>query len=196
MTSRRHDGTPARRRSFLTPLLAVLGSAMMIAGCAALPDDASTVEQLDEQTGLTIARLGRPMELYRETFQRDPAGRLAFLGPFETNRMGTRALYLWIALPLELAPDSAPDVELDGHALELGSASRDAAAAGLRESPYRIPTPWSTMLYYRIGADVIAKLAEAGTLAVRVTEQDADGTSITVFAATVADSRLKDFAAR
>jgi hypothetical protein len=174
----------------------VFVAAVMIAGCAALPDDASTVEQLDEHTGLTIVRLGRPMELYRETFQRDPAGRFAFLGPFETNRMGARELYLWVAVPLELAPDSEPDVELDGHALELGAAAREAGAAGLRESPYRIPTPWTTMFYYRIGADVVAKLAEASTLTIRVSEQNKDGTTITVFASTVADSRLKDFANR
>jgi hypothetical protein len=168
----------------------------MMSGCAALPEDSSVMEQLDDETGLTIARLGHPMELYRETFQRDPSGRFAFLAPFETNQMGSRELYLWTALPVEIAPGTQPDVELDGRRLVLGTPSREASSAGLRRSPYKIPTPWSAMFYYKIDADVVAKLAGATTLSIRVTELAKDGTKITVFASTVADSRLKDFAAR
>jgi hypothetical protein len=171
--------------------IAVIG-----AGCATLPEDAAVVEQLDEETGLTVTRLGHPMELYRETFQRDPAGRFAFLAPFETNQMGTRELYLWMALPVEIAASTEPDLELDGHALSLGASSRSADAVGLRQSPYKIPTPWSAMLYYKVDRDVIAKLAAASTLTVRVNELTKDGSIITVFASTVADSRLKEFAAR
>lgn len=161
-----------------------------------MPEDSTVMEQLDDETGLTIARLGHPMELYRETFQRDPSGRFAFLGPFETNQMGTRELYLWAALPVEIAAGTTPDFELDGHALTLGTPSREASVAGLRRSPYKIPTPWSAMFYYKIDADVVAKLAAATTLTIRVTEQTKDGTKITVFASSVADARLKDFAAR
>ena len=154
------------------------------------------MEQLDDETGMTIARLGHPMELYRETFQRDPSGRFAFLAPFETNQMGTRALFLWIALPVTIAPGTEPDIELDGKALKLGTPGRDADYAGLRHSPYKIPTPWSAMFYYKIDADVVSRLAGSTTLSVRVSETTKDGTRITVFASTVADSRLKDFAAR
>ena len=64
---------------------------------APLPDDAPVVEQLDPETGLTVARLGRPLELYRETFRKDTTERFAFLGPFETNQMGQRELFLWVA---------------------------------------------------------------------------------------------------
>ena len=154
------------------------------------------MEQLDEQTGITIGRLGKPIELYRETFQRDPAGRFAFLAPFETNSMGKRELFLWVAIPVTIADGTEPDIELNGKALSLGKPARAADAAGLSQSPYRIPTPWSAMFYYRVDADLVARLAEAGTLAVRVSEAAKDGTVITVFAATVADSRLKDFASR
>jgi hypothetical protein len=176
-------------------MLASLCAGMM-AACAALPEDATVMEQLDEETGLTVTRLGHPMELYRETFQRDPSGRFAFLGPFETNQMGAREVYLWTALPVEIAAGTEPELELDGHRLVLGTPSRDANAAGLRRSPYKIPTPWSAMFYYKIDADVVAKLAAATTLSIRVTEQAKDGVKITVFASSVADPRLKDFAAR
>jgi hypothetical protein len=154
------------------------------------------MEQLDEQTGITVGRLGKPLELYRETFQRDPAGRFAFIAPFETNSMGKRELYLWVAIPVTISEGTHPDIELNGKALALGNPVRDADAVGLSKSPYRIPTPWSAMFYYRVDAALIAKLAEAGTLSVRVSEAAKEGPVITVFAATVADSRLKDFAAR
>ncbi|HUQ10772.1 MAG TPA: hypothetical protein VM146_10695 [Steroidobacteraceae bacterium] len=176
--------------------LASLWVSMMIAGCAALPEDAPVMEQLDADTGVTIARLGHPLELYRETFQRDPSGRFAFIGPFETNQMGKRELYLWIALPVTIAPGTEPDIELNGRELKLGTPGRDADYAGLRQSPYKIPTPWSAMFYYKIDADLVAKLGDATSLTVRVSETTKDGTKITVFAANIADSRLKDFATR
>src|SRR5690242_2564977 len=99
MTSRRQSPTGGRLRSFLAAALASMCVGLMTA-CASLPEDATVMEQLDEDTGLTVTRLGHPMELYRETFQRDPSGRFAFLGPFETNQMGSRELYLWTALPV------------------------------------------------------------------------------------------------
>ena len=169
---------------------------LLLTGCAALPEDAPVFEQLDEETGVTIKRLGHPMELYRETFQRDPSGRFAFLAPFETNQMGKRETFLWIALPVDLAPGAEPDIEIDGRALPLGKPGREPDMAGLRQSPYKIPTPWSAMFYYKIDAEVVAKLGAAKTLSIRVTEQTKDGTKITVFASAVADARLKDFAAR
>src|SRR5687767_1330271 len=104
MTSGRRTQTGARLRRFLGATLAGL----WLAGCAALPEDAPVIEQLDSETGVTIARLGKPMELYRETFLQDAAGRFAFFGPFETNQMGNRELFLWIALPLDPAQGAEP----------------------------------------------------------------------------------------
>src|SRR5262245_59130698 len=91
MTSRFRAATRARTVWCATLL-------MIAGGCATVPDDAPVVEDLDADTGLTIARLGRPMELYRQTFRPDSTGRFAFLGPFETNHMGTRTMFLWVAV--------------------------------------------------------------------------------------------------
>lgn len=195
MTSRREGPTTGGVRGFLAGVLASLCFASLITGCAALPEDAPVIEQLDEETGLTITRLGRPMELYRETFQRDPSGRFAFLAPFETNSMGTRDLYLWIALPVDVADGSTPDIELDGRGLALAPPGREPASAGLRKPPYRIPTPWTASFYYKVDRDLVTNLAQAKTLTIRVTEQTKEGTTITVFAAGVTDPRLADFAA-
>ena len=113
MTSRRRSQTALRTARFA--LAAVASS--MLGACAALPDDASVVEQLESETGVTVTRLGHPIELYRETFLKDPAGRFAFLGPFETNQMGQRELFLWIAVPIEPVADSVPVVEMNGAAV-------------------------------------------------------------------------------
>jgi hypothetical protein len=196
MTSRRRTQTVGRLRCFPVLALCVFLGAHLLQGCAALPEDAPVMEQLDDETGITVARLGKPMELYRETFQRDPSGRFAFLAPFETNQMGNRELYLWLALPVDPAAGNDPVVEVNGATIPLGTPGREADFVGLRKSPYRIPTPWSAMYYYKIDAALIARLAEANELTIRVVENIKDGTVKTVFSAKVIDSRLKEFGSR
>jgi hypothetical protein len=173
--------------------------AATLGACATVPEDASVVEKLDEETGLTVARLGRPVELYRETFLKDPSGRFAFVAPFETNQMGTRALFLWVAVPIELGEqDAAPILTVNGKELTLGAPGRTPEFADLRKSPYKIPTPWSSMYYYRVDHDLMAQLGEAREISVRMTEPTRDGPVKTVFAVTLEahDSRLRDFAQR
>jgi len=168
----------------------------VLGACAALPDDASVVEKLEPETGVTITRLGQPIELYRETFLKDPAGRFAFLAPFETNQMGQREQFLWIAVPIEPVADSVPVVELDGTALSLGTPGRTADFANISKSPYKIPTPWSAMYYFKVDTSLVARLAEATKLTVRMLEADKGGAVKTVFETEViTDARLKDFAA-
>ena len=167
----------------------------VLGACAALPDDASVVEKLEPETGVTITRLGHPIELYRETFLKDPAGRIAFLGPFETNQMGQREQFLWIAVPIEPVADSVPVVEIDGTAVSLGAPGRSANFANISKSPYKIPTPWSAMYYFKVDMDLVARLAAAAKLTVRMVEADKSGAMKTVFETDVIDdARLKDFA--
>jgi len=179
----------------VTLLLAVVA---VICGCAALPDDAPVVENLDPETGVTVARLGRPLELYRETARQDSIDRFAFLGPFETNQMGNRELFLWVAVPLENPAGSAqPTIFIDDTALELGDAGKAADFAGLRTSPYRIPTPWIATYYYRIDANVITRLAAARDLRIKAVDQAAKGPlELEYVGAPAGDPRLADFAAR
>jgi hypothetical protein len=194
MTSRRDRQTVFRVARFA---LAVCGSALFGA-CAALPDDAPVVEQLDTETGATVARLGRPFELYREAHvQSDATGRFAFIGPFETNQMGQREFFLWLAVPIEPVPDSVPAVEINGKALTLGVPGRAADFAGVHESPYKIPTPWSAMYYFKIDADTVAQIGEATDISIRTLEPGKNGPIKTHFAAKVeADPRFRDFATR
>ena len=193
MTSRRRSQTALR-----TARIALMAAACsMLGACAALPEDASVVEKLESETGVTVTRLGHPVELYRETFLKDPAGRFAFLGPFETNQMGQRELFLWIAVPIEPVADSVPVVEIDGAPLALGAPGRTADFAAINKSPYKIPTPWSAMYYFKVDADLVARLAAATKLTVRMQEIAKSGPVKTVFETEVlTDTRLKDFAAR
>lgn len=180
------------RRVFLTLLATLLTS------CASLPNDEPVVEQLDDETGLTVARLGKPLELYRETFRKETAGKFAFLGPFETNQQGKRELYVWVALPLEdPAANVTPAFLVNGKPLELGTAGRDAASAGLRQSPYKIPTSWIAMFYYRVEHDVIAQLGEANNIRVQTIEDTKAGPIKTNYSIDIGqDPRLKAFSQR
>ena len=193
MTSRRVLTTLFRGWRFVL----VAAASSLLGACAALPDDASVAEQLEAETGTTVTRLGHPIELYRETFQKDPAGRFSFIGPFETNLMGKRELFVWLAVPIEPVPDSVPVVEVNGTVLSLGSPGRSADFATLHSSPYKIPTPWSAMYYFKVDETIVARLGEATDIAVRVVEVGKNGPTKTLFGAKIeADTRLKDFASR
>ena len=181
----------------MTRVFAALAVSLLSA-CAALPDDAPVVENLDPETGLTVARLGRPLELYNETSGRDAVERFSFLGPFETNQMGSRELFLWVAVPMENPAASAPPtVFIDGSALQLGEAGKSAEFAGLRQSPYRIPTPWIANYYFRIDADIVARLGAAVDLRIEAVDQAKRGPVDLRFSAQPGDDRrLPDFAGR
>ena len=181
----------------MTSVLAVFG-ATLVPGCAALPDDAPFVEQLDEETGLTIARLGRPLELYREVFRKDQNERFGFIAPFETNQMGHRETFLWVATPQDGDAEPAPPkVLLDGTVLELGTPGRTPDFAGLRASPYKIPTPWIATFYFHIDAATVARLVEAQNVSVELTEETRNGRVTALYQAQVAgDPRLRAFSSR
>ncbi|HEU5134077.1 MAG TPA: hypothetical protein VFU13_02935 [Steroidobacteraceae bacterium] len=193
MTSRRAIETALRSTRFTL----VAAAAALLGACAALPDDAPVVEQLETETGITVTRLGHPVELYRETFQQEAAGRFAFIGPFETNLMGSRELFVWLAVPVEPVPDAVPIVEVNGSVLTLGVPGRAADFAGLQKSPYKIPTPWSATYYFKVDEAVVARLGEATDVSVRVTEPGKNGPIKTLFAVKFTTTpHLKDFATR
>jgi hypothetical protein len=191
MTSKRANRRVRRGACVLPWLVALLG------GCASLPDDAPVVDQLDEHTGLTIARLGHPLELYVESPRADPASRFGFFGPFETNQMGQRQPYLWLALPVEpVANPPQATVTVNGVALALGEAGHAPEFVGLTGPPYRISTPWFAMYYFRIDAAMVQTIGQANEVAVQVTEETRNGPVESRFTLKVGqDPRLREFAA-
>jgi hypothetical protein len=190
MTSRRRFQTGVSRKCFL----ALAAFALAASGCAALPEDAPVLEKLDTETGTTIAGIGRPIELYREVSKLSLTDRFAFLAPFETNVMGERKSFLWIAIPIERAADTAlPTLDVDGSAVELGAGSRDPSFANLAQSPYKPPTPWSATYYFALDAAKVAQLGAAQSIALKLPEAEAEA----LFTAKIGgDERLRAYAAR
>jgi hypothetical protein len=177
--------------------MCIAAATALLGACAALPSDAPVVEQLDTETGTTVTRLGRPLELYRETFLQETAGRFAFIGPFETNLMGRHESFVWLAVPIEPLEGEVPVIEVDGVGLPLGMPGRAADFANLHKSPYKIPTPWSAMYYFKVDDSVVARLGEAAGVAVRVLEAGKSGPTKTLFSVKIeADTRLRDFVTR
>jgi hypothetical protein len=193
MTSRLESKTALRGSRFTLALLT-----LALGACASLPQDQPVFEQLDADTGVTIARLGKPIELYRETVPNVYTDRFAFLAPFETNQMGQRESFLWLAVPVDPSLTSnVPTLDIDGAAVALGESGREAGFAGLAKSPYKVPTPWSVLYYFKADGDLIARLGKAQSLTIHMMEPSKRGAVEAQFTLRIVDDpRLKDFVAR
>ena len=144
MTRRRAQSTARRSLALVGCAAALLGA------CARRPDDAPVVENLDPETGVTVARLGRPLELYRETSQQDVERALRVPRPVRDQPDG-QARVVPVARGAHRESGRIRHRQRDqwmAHALD-ARRRRDRAAdfAGLRKSPYKIPTPWIAMYY-------------------------------------------------
>ncbi len=149
-------------------------------------------EDVDQSTGVSVARLARPIELVAtsNTGRNDP---FAYVAPFETNRMGERALYFWMASQMP-TPEPGPSLVVDGEAVEMGEPQQSVEAMGLSRSPYARPAPWSLERYYRINRVVLEKLANAGR--VELVVRDPEGNEVRYAADAAALQGLAGFLAR
>lgn len=168
MTTIRLQRRPGIRRSQGTWCghslgLAAFAVLLAMVGCAAAPVNVPE-ELLDEATGTTLTRLVTPVELTSIEPRGANADPFAYVAPFETNRMGERRLYLWLAIPDEQKRGAVPVVQLDGARLEAGAPLPDVRAAGLARWPYAAPAPWSAVHVFQIEATQLAALASADEL--------------------------------
>jgi hypothetical protein len=137
------------RLPHFTTLLAAV-AALAASACASDPAAASR-EVLDPHTGTTLTRLEKPVELLSEDVRGTGADPFAYLGPFRTNRMGSYALYLWVAVPVpEDSTPAAPQVTCDAKPLTLKSVEGGLGKIGLSNPPYGPPAPWSRISYYEL----------------------------------------------
>ncbi len=129
--------------------IAIIGTSLTV-GCssqAALPD----AQTLDAQTGTTVIRMPRPVELVTEQPRGAQADPFAYLAPFETNRMGERTLFLWVSAPQDNEGAlERPEVLCDGHPLTLIPHVEPITEMGLSQAPYTVPAPWSAQWYFRL----------------------------------------------
>lgn len=88
----------SRRSALANGFAAAL--ALTSSGCIGLPEQ-DVLEALDEATGTSLTRLARPIELLTVEPRGPGADPFAYVAPFETNRMGQRRAFLWIAVPDE-----------------------------------------------------------------------------------------------
>lgn len=128
---------------------------------------------LDERTGITITRLGKPLE-FTVTLPPGPAkDPFAYLGPFQTNRMGQRADFVWLAVPADGALVGQPVVRADGELVAFDTMSASPTVANLESGPYRAPAPWSQQFFVSADADAIAQLS--GAQRIEIATHDATG---------------------
>jgi len=170
----------------------VLGFAAGLAGCAPLPTQAD--ERLDTNTGTTVTVMPRPVELLIVR----PAGTkndpFAYLAPFETNRMGSHEMFLWVSAPQIAAPLGVPKVFCGDEEIPLEIATESLKDMGLSGAPYTLPAPWSTQWYFKLSGEVLDCFARAARL--KVTTQAADAAPEDYVAEAPALSGLGEFAAR
>ena len=141
------------------------------AGCASVPENA-VAERLDERTGTTVTAMQRPVELVATEPRGANSDPFAYLAPFETNRMGARQLYLWVAVPDERGGAAVPVVLVGDQTLSLRPLGADPRSAGLASFPYPTPAPWSALQAYQVDEATLRKLGDAATLDLTVRYAD------------------------
>ena len=154
------------------PLAALSLLITLVIGCAS-QTAISARESIDEGTGTTISQLDAPIQLLATqvgTPQNDP---FAFAAPFETDRMGARQTYLWIAVPAGSSAAPKIEITLEAAPLTLSPASNEPAALGLRALPYGKPAAWSAIFVYLLDEAALRRLEKAHRLTITVTYSQA-----------------------
>jgi hypothetical protein len=170
--------------------VAVVGFMGMAAGCATTGGagdqavNGGVSERLDPDTATTVTILSRPVELLSPTTQQtgrtgvyDP---FAYLAPFETDKAGSRELYLWVSTPQAKGVPQMPRVLCNGEALSIeplsGAPKVDLSQLNLSRVPYDAPVPWSAQWYFKLSEDGLKCLSDASSVAVEAQAMDGSPT--------------------
>lgn len=164
--------TSSPRRTWLFARSALLLASAALAACAARPAN-DIRELLDEASGTTLTRLEAPVELTTTTPRGANADPFAYVAVFETNRMGRRERWLWMAVPDERGDAQQPELSVAGRQLELGAAVTNSVT-GLSTAPYPRPAPWSVEHLFRLDEAALAALASGPEWRLRVPRRAAE----------------------
>jgi hypothetical protein len=172
-----------------TSSFAIVWAAAVVGGCAAVPTEPVS-ERLDPDTATTVTVLSRPIELVSATGRGPSNDPFAYLAPFETDRMGARALFLWVAAPQSDSPTGPPEVLCNGEPVSLqplkdgdsraatgAPAQSDLTTLSLSHPPYDAPVPWSVQWYFRLPPDGLKCLAGADGIALEMRAASGGDTS-------------------
>jgi hypothetical protein len=146
---------------------------LTLAGCVAAPTEAEG-ERLDPNTGTTVTLMPKPVELVVQNARGANSDPFAYVAPFETNRMGSHELFLWVSAPQAAGALSVPQVYCGDQVVPLDPFGGTLKDMGLSSPPYKMPAPWSAQWYFRLSGEVLDCLASAPRI--RITTQAADET--------------------
>ena len=170
-----------------------LGLCVALGGCATAPADEQS-ERLDANTGTTVTLMPRPVELIVQQSKGPKTDPFAYLAPFETNRMGSHEMFLWISAPQAGGPLAVPQVFCGEAPVALEKYEGTMKDMGLSSAPYKLPAPWSAQWYFKLSGEVLDCFAAAAHI--RVVTQAADAEPDSYSADQAAISALNAFVAR
>jgi hypothetical protein len=141
---------------------AVLSAAAVLSltACAAAPAEQET-ERLDTTTGTTVTVMPKPVELIVERTTGAKTDPFAYVAPFETNRMGSHELFLWVTAPQVAGELAVPQVYCGDQLIALDRYQGTMADVGLSSPPYKVPAPWSAQWYFKLSGEVLDCFATA-----------------------------------
>jgi hypothetical protein len=165
--------------------------AATLTACTPLPVES---DRLDSDTGTTVTLMPKPVELLVDRTRGPKADPFAYLAPFETNRMGSHELYLWISAPQVAETLGVPQVFCGEELIALETIDANMAPLGLSRVPYAMPAPWSRQWFFRLSGEVLDCFA--GAKRIRVITQAGDAEPDKYAAEGAALSGLSVFASR
>ena len=184
-------------RTSLIPLILLVGS---LAACAG-QSTVKPVEALDEQTGVTVGALKKPIELVTRAqsatlaFGKRPT--FAYLGPVEWDRSGVLSYSLWIHVspgterqPGDIRAPHALTLLLDDGPLVLSPS--EAPKPG--RDPYKPAVSWGQTAYFDLTTKTLERMASSRKLELDVRAVDGSTLSFspTVDAHAALTQYLKD----
>lgn len=173
--------------------IAIPAVAAVLTACATTSQP--VVERLDADTATTVTLIQRPVELVGEsTYGATGGNPYAFIAPFETDRMGTRTLYLWMSAPSIEGAKLQPRLLCDGQPLTLPALDPDISHIGLSSVPYPSPVPWNAQWYFQLPRPALDCLAGAQKIAVETHGTNGEPQRFSVASKDLTD--LKAFSSR
>jgi hypothetical protein len=127
---------------------------LSLAACATAPVERET-ERLDPNTGTTVTVMPKPVELIVDRTTGAKTDPFAYVAPFETNRMGSHELFLWVTAPQVAGELAVPKVYCGDQLVTLDRYQGTMGDVGLSSPPYKAPAPWSAQWYFKLSGEVL-----------------------------------------
>lgn len=156
---------------FAAPLAPVLAGVILLAGCRGA-SSIKPAETLDQQTGMTVGSLAKPIQLVQATevplsASLDRRQSFAYLGPVEWDDMGTISYALWVHVApggdgrfADIRSAGSVGLSLDGATTPLSVIEPPALARG----PYRPVAPWGQTAYFGLDLAMLRRMASSARI--------------------------------